>query len=680
MVWSKWERRELLQAGWVRAGEVWAADNLCIYVQPLYVTGPCLTMLGATRCPPHFLHFGEFKDTPPPDPAMPQANRPASTGFDGPLNQPHGGEGGARTELTQQGSEGLRPEPRIVIIGAGPTGLGAGYRLKELGYTNFTIYEAKPFIGGLSHSFRDDVGFTWDIGGHVMFSHYKYYDQCFEKLMGDEFTLNDRESWVRIAERWVPYPFQNNIRYLPAQMAYECMSGLIRAQLGKGEIKSHHDAKNFGEFIDAVFGDGLAKHFMRPYNFKVWAYPPEMMNKHWIGERVAVIDYERALKNLVLGSDDYGWGPNNRFKFPLKGGTGEFYRRFGPVLGLTTDGRETPTSSIKLNKRVQAIDVNGKSIAFTDGTTTTYDHLITTQPLDILCNHTLRGEIPQWLKDESARLLHSGGHMVGIGLKRKCPSTKSWMYFPEDNCPFYRVTYLSNYSPFMTPADNTRGDAPFYSLLCETSVSSHKPEDAATIIERTITGLEHAGLLEPGEREDIVSTWHYYADYSYPTPSVDRDDILANVIPWLEQHGIYSRGRFGMWKYEVANTDHTLMQGVECVNRLVLGEKETTIGVVYKITEDGRHAAIHERSSVAGSGEKRDIAGKPTPAAASVVNGTSASHGGKQPGPESGLLQGAPSARGSHTPQTPRKPLTTRIIGDNGAAEIGEEEAGVGGD
>ena len=81
-----------------------------------------------------------------------------------------------------------------------------------------------------------------------------------------------------------------------------------------------------------MFGDGIAKHFMKPYNFKVWAHPAEMMNKEWIGERVAVLDINRAIKNVVLGTDDFGWGPNNQFKFPLFGGTGEFYRRFGKPL------------------------------------------------------------------------------------------------------------------------------------------------------------------------------------------------------------------------------------------------------------------------------------------------------------------------------------------------------------
>jgi len=80
---------------------------------------------------------------------------------------------------------------------------------------------------------------------------------------------------------------------------------------------------------------------------------------------------------------------------------------------------------------------------------------------------------------------------------------------------------------------------------------------------------------------------------------------LSAVIPWLEARGIFSRGRFGMWKYEVSNTDHTLMQGVEVVDRLLLGEPERTIGIVYRTTDDGRQAADHERSRLAGSGEKR---------------------------------------------------------------------------
>ena len=480
-------------------------------------------------------------------------------------------------------------ERKIVIIGAGPTGLGAGYRLKELGYKNFRIFERSPYVGGLATSFKDSEGFTWDIGGHVMFSHYDYYTKLFDTLMGDQYQENMRECWVRMFDTWVPYPFQNNIRYLPREVCYECLSGLIEAQTQR----DHKSARNFEEFIYAVFGDGIAKHFMIPYNFKVWAHPARLMNKEWIGERVAVVDINRALKNVILEEEDYAWGPNNQFKYPLFGGTGEFYARFHPVL----------KDHITLNAEVEFIDVKKKQILFSDGEVVRYDDLISAVPLDRLCNDYMNGAVPESVKTAAANLRHSGGYMVGIGIKQPCPSTKSWMYFPEANSPFYRVTYLSNYSKYMTP-----DAAQYYSLLCETSYSEFKPVRGTTIVEDTIQGLINSGMLREEDRRDIVSTWVYNATYSYPTPTVERDAILSRTIPWLERNDVYSRGRFGMWKYEVSNTDHTLMQGVELVNRLLLGEEETTVGIKYESTSDGRQAATHERSTLAGSGDPKRMA------------------------------------------------------------------------
>jgi UDP-galactopyranose mutase len=479
--------------------------------------------------------------------------------------------------------------PRIVVIGAGPTGLGAAYRLTELGHPAFQVYERHPYIGGLAHSFVDPRGFTWDIGGHVMFSHYEYYDRVFERLMGDEYTLNNREAWVRLLGRWVPYPFQNNIRCLPRDATYECLAGLVRAQLGRGRVRSPAEARNFAEFNDAVFGEGICRLFMRPYNFKVWAHPPETLSKTWLGERVAIVDVERAIRNVVLEQDDFGWGPNNRFKFPLRGGTGEFYRRFGPVIG----------DRLTLNKPLRWISPDERVAVFADGEQVRFDSLLSTMPLDVLCRDVVRG-VPDEVRDAAVRLRHASGWFVGVGIRRPCPSTKCWMYFPEDNCPFYRVTYLSNYSPFMTPDKATH-----YSLLCEVSSSEFKPVNGETIAAETIRGLVNAGLISEEETRDIVSTWVHHASYSYPVPTVERDELLGVVIPWLEHRGIYSRGRFGMWKYEVSNTDHSLMQGVELVDRLLLGKPETTIGIVYTSTADGRAAAVHERPSVAGSGEKR---------------------------------------------------------------------------
>lgn len=476
-----------------------------------------------------------------------------------------------------------------LILGGGPTGLGALWRLIQLGVDpeRVLLLEAAREPGGLSRSVTDEQGFTWDLGGHVVFSHYDAYDTLFQEVMKDAYTLNDRESWVWCRGVWTPYPFQNNLRYLPEADAERCLVELERAQ-ERGDALT---APDFGAFIERAFGTGISDLFMRPYNFKVWAHPPEMLNTTWIGERVAVVDAARARENLEAGRDDFGWGPNNRFKFPMWG-TGSFYSRLAAAI-------EAKGGLIETGARVVALDPEGKTVELASGERIGFGSMLSTIPLDLLCSRVVEG-VPAEIADAAAGLKHSSGHFVGVGIKRPCPSTRSWMYFADDETPFYRVTYLSNYSPKMTPDPEA-----YYSLLCEVSESGHKPVDAEQLAEQVLAGLESCGLLREGEREDIVSVWQHRVEYSYPVPSLERDAILERVLPWLEARRIASRGRFGLWKYEVANTDHSVMQGMEWASREVLGEAEQTMGVRYEIAADGRGRAVSERPAVAGSGEKR---------------------------------------------------------------------------
>jgi protoporphyrinogen oxidase len=123
---------------------------------------------------------------------------------------------------------------RVLIIGAGPAGLGAGLRLADLGYENWFIYEKEDRAGGLSASFTDDKDFVWDLGGHVLFSGIPAFNTLFEEVMEGEYLEHQREAWVRYGSRWVPYPFQNNIRRLPPPDLARCFAGLVRTRIGRG--------------------------------------------------------------------------------------------------------------------------------------------------------------------------------------------------------------------------------------------------------------------------------------------------------------------------------------------------------------------------------------------------------------------------------------------------------------
>lgn len=445
---------------------------------------------------------------------------------------------------------------KIVIIGAGPAGLGAGYQCSRVELSTFEIFDHSPAVGGLSASFIDQEGFTWDVGGHVLFSHYDYFDQVVSEALGNDFYEHLRESWIRIQNTWVPYPFQNNIRHLPSAARVECLAGLRHLK------NSGRPAVNFREWMDAVFGRGIVNYFMDPYNFKVWGVPLETMSKDWIAERVSVVDLPRIEKNIVEKRDDLSWGPNNKFKFPRKGGTGAIFRSIARLF----------KERISFLHDFKKVDLEKKVISFSNGKNVRYDFLINTTPLDQFIQKCML--VPETVRSAAGDLVHNSGLIVGLGFSGKRHDSKCWMYFPEDNCPFYRVTNFHNYSPHNVPDGDVDN---YFSLMCETSYSQYKPVDKARIIDETIEGLIASGMITEKESKNIVSRYLIDIPYSYPVPTISRDRALSVIQPYLESKGVYSRGRFGAWKYEVGNMDHSFMQGVEVVYRILFGKEERTV-------------------------------------------------------------------------------------------------------
>ena len=403
------------------------------------------------------------------------------------------------------------------------------------------------FGGGLASSWRDREGFTWDIGGHVQFSHYDTFDRYMDEGLGREGWLNhQRESWVWTQNRFVPYPFQNNLHRLDPEERWNCVKGLLAAEAGL--VKPAH----FGEWMESTFGSGITELFMKPYNFKVWAYPPNLLDYGWIGERVSIPPLETVLKSICTGEDEISWGPNQTFRFPLEGGTGSIWKALGDRL---------PQDRVRLKSPVRHIDGVRKQVETVDGKRYRYRYLLSTIPL----NHLIR-IAPGIVKPEVAdAFVYSSTHIVGVGLSGQAPEhlrTKCWIYFPESNSPYYRVTVFSHYSPNNCPHPGEE-----WSLMTETSESPLKPVEEGRIVEETLRALREDGFLPEGENPKSVA--YRRVTQGYPTPWLGRDAVVDPALRAFEERNIYSRGRFGAWKYEVANQDHCFAQGYECVERLV---------------------------------------------------------------------------------------------------------------
>ncbi len=111
--------------------------------------------------------------------------------------------------------------------------------------------------------------------------------------------------------------------------------------------------------------------------------------------------------------------------------------------------------------------------------------------------------------------------------------------------------------------------------MLEVSQSSMKPVDEENLLKDCIQGLINTEMIQSDD--EIVSTYHRKFVQGYPTPSLEREGVLKELLPKLQAKDILSRGRFGSWRYEVGNQDHSFMLGVEAVDHIVNGAVELTL-------------------------------------------------------------------------------------------------------
>ncbi|MBW0481450.1 hypothetical protein O181_021165 [Austropuccinia psidii MF-1] len=481
----------------------------------------------------------------------------------------------------------------VLVIGSGPTGLGAARRLHQFNHQSYLIVDEQEQAGGLASTDITQEGFLFDVGGHVIFSHYQYFDDMLKEALPNPSDWFDhpRISYVRCKNTWVAFPFQNNIGQLPLDDQIRCLDGLIHAT--EERSKALEKPQTFDEWIVRMMGTGIADLFMRPYNFKVWAYPTTSMQCRWLGERVAAPSLKQVLKNALLKKEAGNWGPNAMFKFPAEGGTGGIWKAVC---------RRIPQERFQFKRQLVGIDGSARIARFNDGSTIRYGKLISTAPLDLMCgliDQEKRVESEPALKPLADALVYSSTHVVGFGI-RGLPTGpmkgSCWLYYPEDNCPFYRVTVFSNYSPNNCPKEQvklktlqaadpslnnkldlkTSKEGPYWSLMLEISQSALKPVDEPNLIRDSLQGLINTEMVEPNA--EIVSIYHRKFDHGYPTPSLQRESQLKVLLPALqERYNIWSRGRFGSYRYEVANQDHSCMIGVEAVDNILYGTPEMTL-------------------------------------------------------------------------------------------------------
>lgn len=422
------------------------------------------------------------------------------------------------------------PDP-IVIIGGGLAGLSAAYHAQKRGIP-YLLFEKESRPGGLVRS-EKLKGFTFDYTGHLLHIKQDRTRQLVLKDLGlaKAFVPVERDSWVYMNGRFTRAPFQANLYGQPDAVIRECLDGILQAQ----KLPEGAKPKFFEQWNLQAFGRGIYKHFMEPYNSKLWGVHPSKMTTDFMGRFVPKPSlgqvFEGALKDIGKPM-----GYNANFIYPKSGGI--------EVLSAAL------ARKVKVTCNVHAVGVDPKrrEVTLSNGTVVRYKKLISTQHLPALVGMTRNA--PSAVTKASKKLRASSVLNVNFGIAGRNVSTKQWVYVPEPQLPFYRVGFYHNFSAALAPKGGS-------SVYAEMSYSPTRPLDKQKAPARVRQGLIEMGILRPSDR--ISATFVADIKNAYVVYDAHRADAVATIQAYYRGQGIASTGRWGNWEY--AAMEDAIWQG-----------------------------------------------------------------------------------------------------------------------
>lgn len=412
---------------------------------------------------------------------------------------------------------------KILIIGAGLTGLSLAFSLEKKGFFDYEIFEKDDSPGGLLKS-EIKQNFTFDRTGHFLHISNPEFKNFIEEVLGlENCNQIDRSSFIYSFNKFIPYPFQNHIKELPYNIAKSCFLEFIE----KPQI---NNPKNFYQWVLKYFGKGFGEHFFFPYNSKLLNQDPKKITPSWTGRFVPETSINNLFDNLYFGETKTNVGYNSSFFYPKTGGI------FSLIQGILN----------KLKTKVQTcetliqIDSKNKIASFSSGKQKSYNYLVTTAPLPELLSMIKPKD--SFLDKAQFKLKCNSVINFNLGFAGKINTTKHWIYFPEKEFPFYRLGFWHNFGQAMAPSDH-------YSFYGEISLPTDKYKkniEKNLLIERSIQQILE---LFGGNPKTEVMRCVLTLKYAYVLYDSWREKNLPKIHEILQNLQIHSIGRFGEWKY-----------------------------------------------------------------------------------------------------------------------------------
>lgn len=450
----------------------------------------------------------------------------------------------------------MSPTPHVAILGAGPAGLGAAYRLRVEDRARVTVIERELRPGGNAGSFELN-GLRVDYGSHRLHpSTSPAILADIRRLLGDDLLDRPRHGRIGLRGRWIHFPLK------PVDLLLRLDPGFALGSLRDVVAKPFRPAPardTFADVLRASLGPTICEQFYFPYARKIWGRPPEELSGIQARRRVSAGSFGKLLGRVLGQVPGFKRPGAGRFFYPRRG--------FGQISEAYAEAAEAAGAELRLGHRVVELRAPGR--AGEPWTVVTEhaggraeveaDYVWSTLPVTVLAR-LVRPEPAPPIREAGGALSYRGMVLVYLELPVDRFTEYDAHYFPSAAVRITRLSEPKNYAARRDPEGRT--------ILCAELPSS--PDDPwwrATdpeLGELVGEDLARAGVPLPARPIAVTAR---RLPQAYPIYTIGYEGALGALDRWVDGlDGVLSYGRQGLFAHD--NTHHALAMAYAAVDCL----------------------------------------------------------------------------------------------------------------
>lgn len=465
----------------------------------------------------------------------------------------------------------------VVIIGAGPAGLGVAYEL-AYGHKKFQgivdIFDKNSIVGGLART-TNYKGYLFDVGPHRFYTKNQEVLSLWKNILKDEFIKVPRLTRMFYDNKMFLYPidFKDLVTTLNKVELIRIGLSWLHAKLMFRNLQP----KTFEEWITKNFGRRLFNLFFKTYTEKLWGVPCSQIGAEWASQRIKNLNFaEVVISALSPNRPQKAKTLVNEFYYPLKG-AGYVYKKLSEKL-------KHLGFNINLNSQVVEVGHKGKKIVemtvLKDGAKVRYkaDYVFSSMPLTefVLCLHP---KPSQEILAAAVRLRYRDHITVNLIVKKKRLFPDNWIYIHSPEVQAVRVANYSNFSRKMSPSQKYSGISVEYFSFEGDRIWK---QDDSQLVKLATMELIKLNLLNLG---DVIDGFAVREPKAYPAYYLGYKESFEKLKRYVQRFpNLQLIGRGGMYKYN--NQDHSIYSGMLAARNFLSGKN---IFDTWAINEDAEY-------------------------------------------------------------------------------------------